>query len=148
MLKVKLIDLDIDNPKHVDLMFRVRTHALVTSCLQGTPPSSFVQHVSYLQNVRNKKFFLISVEDHLAGYCQSTYLEDEIELGWALHPEYWGKGIGSSSVELLVDLMLVHKKTITLYVKKENVRALALYKKHRFQVVELLENDLYKMVHV
>jgi RimJ/RimL family protein N-acetyltransferase len=87
-------------------MFTIRTHPQVISCLHGPAPQSFQGHVDYLSRVKDKDFFLLKVDGKLCGYCQRTHLDKEIELGWAIHPDYWGQGIGNDSVQELVDQSL------------------------------------------
>lgn len=144
--KVELIPLDINNPDHVGSMFKVRTNPEVAQYMIGTPPASFLQHIQYLYDVKHKQFQIIQFMDAPVGYCQSTMKEDEIELGWAVHPHFWGQGIGSIVVGLLVKKMMPLKKNLILYVKKSNARALHLYKKHHFIIETNFEHhEQFKM---
>lgn len=144
--KVSLVPLDLNEASHLGCMFTVRSHPEVAQFMPGNPPANFLQHVNYLYHVKNKEFFIIQIDNTPCGYCQGTLGEHEIELGWALHPNYWGKGIGSEAVKLLVDRFATQDKKIVLFVQKNNQRALTLYKKHSFNLLDESEDDnQYKM---
>lgn len=146
--KVELIELDLNNPDQIGCMYKVRTHPLVAPHFLGPAPKKFLDHVQYLCSVKNKTFFVVSVDQTLCGYCQSTDLPDEIELGWALHPDFWGKGIGSIAVQKLIETMVPRKKKLVLFVKKNNIRALSIYQKQHFRIShEHQEDILYKMTY-
>lgn len=145
---VQLIPLDRTNSAHLDLMYAVRTHPEVDKHLCNSPPDSFETHVQYLERAQKsgcKEFFLISFNGTLCGYCHTTSQKDAIELGWALHPDWWGKGIGRSCVKLLVETVQHSVKELTLIVKKDNVRAFSLYQKCGFAFVRETENQEYLM---
>lgn len=149
--KVKLISLDINNPDHVGLMFKVRTHPDVDKFLSGKPPQNFLEHVKYLYGVgAAKRFFIVVANDQLCGYCQITPRQDNTETGWALHPDWWGKKVGSQAVAQLVNIIkqdpILKNKPIVLVVKKDNPRAVKLYKNHRFSITrENAAGDEYLM---
>lgn len=135
-----LIELDKNNPDHLTLMFSVRTHPEVDRYLRGSPPASFNDHVNYLQRVgAHKKFYLIQIDAVLGGYCQLTVTDAHVEIGMALHPDYCNKGIGSMAMSLLLKCMQknpeINKKPFVLFVKKDNPRAIAVYRKYGFQCV-------------
>ena len=103
-MQIALKPLDIQNELHLKLMFEVRTHPDVASKLSSAPPKDYEQHVQYLTKIAtNKMFFIITADQVSCGYCHITFRENEAELGWALHPAWWGKKIGSASVKLLVE---------------------------------------------
>jgi len=127
-------------------MFLVRSHPAVSQFMPGSPPANFLQHTQYLYNVKNKLFFIVYEEETPCGYAQCTFSGEEIELGWALHPDYWGKGIGTTAVQQLVDVIAAHNKRIVLYVQKNNPRALAIYQKQGFSLLEKgTDEKQYKM---
>lgn len=149
---IQLLPLDRNDLKHLNLMFSVRTHPEVDKHLCNSPPESFSKHVQYLdlaEKSGSKAFFIISYNDGLCGYCHVTSQSDCLELGWALHPDVWGKGIGKSSVKLLIQFLQTSSradgKHLTLVVKKDNLRALSLYKKCGFIIINENENQEYTM---
>lgn len=144
--EVELIPLDLNSPEHIGCLYHVRTHPSVSQYLLGAIPQNFLAHTEYLYKVKNKDFFLLKLNDQLCGYCHRTHLEKEIELGWAIHPDHWGKGLGNASVADLVSRTLSLSKPIVLCVQKNNPRALKLYQKHHFVIVEESENT-YKMIY-
>ena len=138
-LKVELIPLDLNNPDHVGCLFKVRTHPRVAEMMPGAPPCSFLDHVRYLYGVKDKVFALIQVERQLCGYCQRTERKEERELGWALHPDYWGRGIGKAAVAQWVEES--RGKPLMLTVQKNNPVALGLYQSRGFCITEERENS-------
>ena len=118
-------------------MFEVRTHPDVASRLSSPPPKTYEEHLFYLTHLPpNKVFFMIKADAMPCGYSQLTLKEEKIDLGWAIHPAWWGQSIGTNSVKLLIEY--VNKKypdkSICLYVKKDNLAAIHVYKKSGFVI--------------
>lgn len=135
-----LIALDHTNHDHLQLMFSVRTHPEVDRFLRGSPPASFGDHVNYVKNLRShKQFYLVQSEATLCGYCQSNKTSTHIEIGMAIHPDYCNKGIGAAALgQFLIRLLQSTTNAvlpIILYVKTDNPRAIALYKKFGFETI-------------
>lgn len=133
-----LIELDKDNQEHLNLMYLVRAHPEVDCCLRGNPPENYSSHVNYLQSIGpHKKFYIIQSQWVLCGYCQLTLSNENIEIGMALHPNFCNRGLGSKALaELLQIIQEEYKnKELILFVKKDNLRAISLYRKHSFEQV-------------
>ena len=150
--EVKLAALDQNNLDQLHLMYTVRTHPDVDKYLCNLPPKSFDEHVQYLAKAVSseaKRFFIICFQERLCGYCHVTSRANTLELGWALHPDWWGKGIGKQSVLLLIQFLqesgLADGKSLSLIVKKDNTKALSLYKKSGFVILSENENQEYLM---
>lgn len=138
--QAKLIELDKNNADHLGIMYSVRTHPDVDRYLRGAPPARFEDHVNYLRRVGpHKKFYLVQIESLLSGYCQLTLSDNQVEIGMALHPDYCNKGIGSMALALLLARLQedeeTKNKSVILFVKKDNPRAIALYHKYGFQII-------------
>jgi RimJ/RimL family protein N-acetyltransferase len=137
---VRLVPLDHNDPDHVGWMYKVRTHPEVASYFFAPPPSKYLDHVQFLVKVQEsgeRQFFIVYVENEMSGYCQIIHRPDSLEVGFALHPSWWGKGIGGASMEALLDYTRQSKmksKDITLIVKKDNARAIHLYEKYGFVI--------------
>ena len=130
---LEFLPLDLLKKEHVECMYRVRTDPEVVNSLTGVPPCDFNHHLHYLQNVKNKKFFILKRDHICCGYAQATFLTHAIELGWAIHPDFWGKGLGTFGVVSLVKEMLPNSLPLILFVKKTNDRAVRLYLKNGFR---------------
>jgi RimJ/RimL family protein N-acetyltransferase len=132
--RVKLKPLDVNNPDQVGFMFKVRTDPEVDKYLNGNPPQLYIEHVRYLTDKCNQKYFyIIDYDDDFAGYCQITPNDDSLEVGWALISTKQGLGIGPIAVKMLIDLCLkMSSKKIILYVREDNTRAISLYRKFNF----------------
>jgi len=139
-MPVKLIPLDINDPDQVEWIYKVRTHPDVASHFFAPPPENFKAHMQFLFNATKNKerdFFIVYSNDEPCGYCQVIHRYDSYDVGFAFHPNYWGKGLGSASCEQLIACVKNYpeKKKITLVVKKNNKRALNLYKKLGFVII-------------
>lgn len=148
---ISLIELDKNNPDHVGLMYIVRSHPEVDKYLRGTAPENFFEHVKYLFHLKpGKKFFLIQSNLSLCGYCQYTISDSQVEIGMALHPHFSNKGIGSQTMALLLSKLqndeMTKGKTVILFVKKDNLRAIALYEKYDFKREKENEFEEYLFV--
>jgi RimJ/RimL family protein N-acetyltransferase len=138
-LQTALAPLDLRNERHLKVMYEVRTHPEVASRLSGPPPKDYESHLQYLQKpAPGKVFFMITADRILCGYCQLALKGDEIELGWALHPAWWGKSIGSTAVKLLIEHVKKEYSAkvnqICLVVKRDNSAAIHIYKKSGFMI--------------
>lgn len=138
-LETKLKKLDLNDPDQISFMYKVRTHPKVNFFLSGSPPKNYLSHVNYLFNAihKNKNFFIIFKGNSTCGYCQTTVLEDYIEIGCAIHPDWWSKGIGTDAVGLLINETRNYAsgKKLMLIVKSNNIAAIKIYKKYEFKIV-------------
>jgi RimJ/RimL family protein N-acetyltransferase len=139
---VKLAPLDHDNPDQVGWMYKVRAHPEVASYFFAPPPIKYLDHVQFLSNAHEKgerQFFIVYVGTEMSGYCQIIHRQDSLEIGFALHPQWWGQGIGGASMQALLDHIRhsqdLRSKAIILIVKKDNARAIHLYEKFGFTII-------------
>lgn len=146
-MKICLEYLNYDDADHVGLIYKIRTHPDVVGYFFAPPPRRFLDHVQFLAKCEEsgeRSFFIISLNGRYCGYCQIIYRSDSYELGFALHPSYWGKGVGSSSVDLLLKYISsdqFEKKKIILQVRENNARAIHLYQKHGFKIVDKISGE-------
>lgn len=154
-MSVNLVRINPENPLHVTFMWQVRTNPKVDEFLSGEPPEKFHKHAKYLYDVEGTKAFFIIMDGEAAcGYCQIVLIGKEHEVGFALKPEYWGKGIGTKAANALIDWCKGWNKSISLrtgangepvndphksipklvlYVKEDNQRAIRAYEKCGFK---------------
>ncbi len=143
----ELIPFDLDDKDHIAWMFEVRSHPKVTPYFFAPPLENFDRHVRFLTEVvktKKRTFFIVLSEGQKCGYCQIIHHQDSYEVGFALHPNWWGYGIGEVSANLLLDHILenLEPKKITLIVRLSNLRAMHLYQKLGFSIVSQdIEND-------
>ena len=138
--EVELIRLDVNDPDQVGFMYKVRTNKKVDSYLTGSPPKDLGTHIKYLIGVKKEKaFFLVTdlKSKEYVGYCQFTMdYEQEVEVGWVVHPDHWGKGYGKISVKKTIELMkswFPKGTKFILYVLKKNEKAIHIYKSFGFE---------------
>lgn len=137
--------MDINLEDHVAWMYEVRAHSQVAPFFFAPPPASFQEHARFLKKFigsGDREFFIILMGDTKCGYCQIIHRDQDYEVGFALHPDWWGMGIGEMSAKWLIDHIKDHyaPKDIVLYVKVGNHRAMRLYTKLGFYL-EKQEGD-------
>jgi len=137
---MKLKKIDLQNESEVKFVYDVRCHPDVDKWLFGSRPVNFESHKKHLES--NERVFII-YDDIPIGYCSYKESGEEIEVGWKIHPDYQNKGYGVKSVPMLIS-KIRSKKNIVLYVVKNNNRALAVYQKAGFRLVNADEQS-YKM---
>lgn len=150
---VELIRVDKNNPDHVSFMWKVRTDSQVDKYLTGEAPDIFYKHAEYIFNT-DRAFFIIVSEGQWCGYCQVNIVAADKEVGWAILPEFWSRGIGSLAVKGLIEWCRdwnIHYKEngykilfdrLVLYVLSDNVRAIRTYSKNGFEEVSVNDNIL------
>ncbi len=129
-------------------LFETRRHPLVSTMLTGDPPSDFSQHFSYILKVQEKtKWILIATDNKTPiGYGQIYDIQEkQLEVGFVVHPDFQGKGYGKELVFETVKKAedLFPNKKIILYVKKENFKAIHIYKKFGFMEKNIKDNTVY-----
>jgi len=64
------------------------------------------------------------------------------ELSITVLKEYWGRGVGSHLMEIMIDhSRSVGLRTLTLYVREDNIRAISLYRKYGFVTLGTLPDS-------
>lgn len=159
---------------NLELMFlyKTRTNKLVDKNLIGNAPKSWQEHLNYLFTHQGKsKFIYIAYEDNImVGYCQynkniyeGTDIKlsihpsyrglgfseqyNEVEVGFVIHPDHQGLGLGKKMVRELIELITKKDENsdITLWVKKDNIKAIKLYEDMGFVKMIYLD-ERFKMV--
>jgi len=122
-----------------DLLFlyTTRRHPLVAIMLSGKAPESIQQHTDYINKVQEKSkwIFIASSDEKNIGYGQIyDVTEEQLEVGFVIHPDFQGKGFGKKLVNSIVSKAkeLFPNRKIILYVKKENFKAIHIYEKCGF----------------
>lgn len=93
--------------------------------------------------------YVVAIKDNLVvGYGGIWLILDEGHItNIAIHPEYRGLGAGDMIVEALIDLCKLEGiASMTLEVRKSNIVAQSLYKKHGF-IVEGVRKNYYADSH-
>jgi ribosomal protein S18 acetylase RimI-like enzyme len=144
------LELRLLNPSDLgDLLFmyEVRRCKDVASQLLGDPPKSLEEHEAYLKksHLTTRHFYIICAELKRVGYCQATLDGKDVELGWAIHPDYQGKGYGKGAVNMLVDVYKSQKRLV-LYVKATNKKAVSIYTQAGFESLET-RKGIIKMIY-
>lgn len=136
----ELHPIDKLNDAEVAFVYRVRIHPFICSQLIGEPPACFSLHQSWVdKRVDNKTrwMFICTHKEEMVGYAQAfNFTDKSVEVGWALHPDHHGKGLGKKAVDTLlheVATLFPNLPTVKLEVKENNTVAHSLYCKAGFQ---------------
>lgn len=83
-------------------------------------------------------FVLYNEKNELIGNCCFDYDENQIMLGVQMRPDLTGKGMGTEIVKIILDFGREKFKfdEIRLYVAKFNKRAIRLYEKLKFEIID------------
>jgi len=149
-VSLELKQLDLGNQDEVQFLYDTRAHPDIVRFLFGKPPSSLEEHKAWLAaNIPSgsRLIYLARLEGKLVGYCQAT-CEIPIEVGFVVHPDWQGKGIGGKMVDWLIMEMrrIFPCRGIMLKVKADNVRACKLYEKHGFFCTSKSASDVLTYV--
>lgn len=154
-IEANLVNFDRDNPDHYAIMYKTRMHPEVNKFLNGPRPSNFLEHVQYLYKKSFTKNFLIiemlkrghlnQIENPtLCGYVQIDVFSKEV--GWAIHPDFQGLGLGKQAVRKTVEWADevnkefknlstdAHFDKLILEVKRDNTKAIRIYEQCGFEV--------------
>ena len=141
---LKLRPINLGDEVDIRFMYDTRFHLKVCQHLMNsTPPGasfppSLDSHRQWLKaNVPQRRLmFLMWAEEQRVGYCHAYDFvgKDTVEVGFVVHPDHQGKGYGKEAVLLLLEHLTTRmpEKKIILYVRKENVRAIGIYRKLGF----------------
>jgi len=125
--------------EELKFLYDTRTHPEIDKMLSGEPPKSYEQHLNYLNKVLGKTrwvYIAYNEENNKIGYSQIyDVTETHLEVGFAIHPNFQGKGYGKSIVEETIKKAIetFPDKKIILYVKKDNPKAIHIYEKFGFE---------------
>ncbi len=154
MLILELLDINDDN--HVRFIYEVRQHPAVARNLFQDPPKSYEIHKEWIEKNQNngRQIFLLkyiqknTYHQVLVGYCQAVESKEQVELGWAIAPEYQGKGYGKLGVRLLIEeVRKRNPKRIVLEVLDRNEIGKNLYLKNGFEI-ERTYQSLGGLIHL
>ena len=108
---------------------------------------SIQQEELYIQSVlesENQMMLLAKLGQEIIAVDSKEKFQHVGELGISILKEYWGQGLGSALMEELLSWAKDYSplEKIKLAVVKENVTAIALYKKFGFKVVAIEEKEM------
>ncbi|MCM8709759.1 ribosomal protein S18-alanine N-acetyltransferase [Clostridium sp. SYSU_GA19001] len=114
------------NEKYIDDIFKISTMSFITPWTRKSTEEE-------LQN-KFARYVVAKLGDVVIGFGGVWLILDEGHItNIAVHPEYRGIGAGDMIVEALIEICRLEGiNSMTLEVRKSNIAAQALYKKHGF----------------
>jgi len=100
----------------LDTPFAVREHVLLAEPPTLDQATGVIER--WLTLGQPYGYFIIEVgpDYHPAGWVHAKpcmFIDGAIELGWRLHPEFWGKGIATAAASLLIARFRAEKPSTT-----------------------------------
>lgn len=142
------------NAHEIQFLYETRRNLEIDSMLSGDPPKNMAQHIDYLDAVQNKTRWIYVAKardiikgnrvEPMVGYSQVYAVTDStVEVGFAIHPNHQGKGYGKDLVLKTIAKAeeMFPDKTVILYVLRNNKKAIHIYEKLGFYVVDLEGTD-------
>jgi len=129
-----------------------RNHKDIQKWMYTKDEISLENHLNYIKTLNRRKdrvYFLVQIENKNIGVVDLTDIENEsVELGIYANP--YLKGYGKVLLHKIVDYAFnrVHLKKLYANVYTDNSKAIALYKKFHFQIVQTSQDEngeLYNM---
>lgn len=145
MIKLRLAE----NSEDIEFLYKTRINPEIDKMLSGNPPSSFEEHEKFFENNQKKLRWIYiaeNTEKERIGYSQIYDVkEDQLEVGFAISPDYQGKGYGKNLVMATIEKAkeTFPDRKIVLYVKTDNPKAIYIYKKYGFKEIEEKNNLTY-----
>lgn len=99
-----------------------------------------------LLNSDDFDFFIVeSSDEEMVGFIEVAFIDDIMEMGAALVPEFMGKGLGydyiSSCVDYLIEYYDYSERQISTLIKPFDTHAIKIYERVGFTKID--ENDEY-----
>ena len=137
-----------ENKEDFNFLYETRTHSSVSKMLTGDPPQSYESHLNYIKKVqeKNRWIFVAQLINLFVGYSQIyNVTEDNLEVGFVIHPNFQGKGLGKNLVVLTIARAkeLFSNRKIYLYVKSDNFKAIHIYESLGFVNKNCKNNVIY-----
>ncbi len=129
-------------------LYNTRRDESISKMLTGSPPEDYESHIKYIDRVQEKIrwIFIAFNEKERVGYCQIyDVCEKKLEVGFVVSSKFQGNGYGKKIVKetILKAKELFPERKIVLYVKKNNVKAIHIYKKQGFKEVSESNGIVY-----
>lgn len=102
-------------------------------CFKNEPVSEYD-----FQAMQNDGFWCLFSDGALAGYCHLHIKGHSAHIRRiAVHPDYRSQGLGSRLMGIMLDHSVANQaNSITLWVQQDNPRAIGLYTKYGFSIVD------------
>ncbi|MDZ5473057.1 GNAT family N-acetyltransferase [Bacillus sp. 31A1R] len=164
MISIDNLTIRAMNQNDFPLMAKWLSHPEVLKFYEESPYNLEQVFLKYGPRVEGKHYVKPCIVEYKLlpiGYIQYYPVQDSELKAYAMRengvifgidqfigePEMWGKGIGTSMVSLMLKyLSQVNEEVkVVLDVKKNNIRAIACYKKCGFRIVKVLEDEKWLM---
>ncbi len=135
-----------------EFLFELRNEPTVFEYARNNRPVERQEHLNWLEKVligeSNKILFVVEFEGQKAGQIRFDQLETGIfEISIALVPNFRGKGIGRTALQLGIEKMKIEQKAekIIAVVNQQNLGSLRFFQKANF-VLQEQQDDWLKHI--
>lgn len=126
-----------------------RNHPSIRKWMNNTSEITFLEHTNFIKQLNNKaklKYLLVKYEQTYLGVITIHVTNTTASIGLYKNFSLNKKGIGKILLDCTLKYCIyeLNIKKITLYVKKNNIKALSLYKNFNF-IITKEDNNYYYM---
>lgn len=140
--RIENVDIRPLHPDDTEDLYAIFCHPAVGRTTLQLPSQEIIETQERVNNPNHGLFrFVAAVRGRVIGIAtlnrsQRPRLDHSAGLGMAVHPDFWGRGIGSQLVEALLDLAdnWLNLKRIDLDVNTDNHAGIRLYEKYGFEI--------------
>ena len=144
------MDLIIRKMTETDLepLFELLSDPLVMEYLEPPYTKEETGHFLRRAGLSNPPLiYAVENNDCFIGYViYHDYDEDSVEIGWVLHPEYWGKGYASYLTERMIGWAFLSKKQLVIECSPKQNLTKHLAQKHGFSYIDTIDGlDVFRL---
>ena len=137
------------NKNDIDYCYNIKSNSNVCKYLGNTKINNYEDTKAWIENIFNEtntdRFVIINQDLH--EICGDICIGDinYIDLSCSLHikilPEYWGKGVGSLTINKIIIYCkdVLSLKVVYLSINNDNLRSKTLFEKYN---LTLINNDI------
>ena len=144
------------NWQESEFLRNTRSHPLVAENLFEDRKITKTQQEEWFNEIYSKNLnfqIVIAYDEEISapvGYIQfhiDSLIHRRCEVGYVVHPEFWGKGYGSalvhwSTIHITTWEETIHRVWLTVF--PENKRAIEIYKEFGFKIDGIFKKYVYK----
>ena len=128
------MDLTIREMNISDISFVNETRNLCREYLHDTQSFTYEEtHEWFIK--QNPRWFILTNQNENVGYVRTDHWSDlSVEIGMDIHPFFQGRGLSKPFYRKFFEFLKVSEgmQSVTLIVRKDNTRAISLYKQLGF----------------
>ena len=130
-------------------LYQIRNNVEVRATLIKNSHIDWFDHIDWFNNYfirKDQEIYILSglMNDKMikVGYVNILFTDECVEIGVKIDPVYQGRGFGTESFDFIFKQAKLTKKRIILTVFDNNVKAIKMYEKKGFRIINKSVIDL------